>query len=969
MKKIVFVTPHLSTGGLPQYLCKKIESFIDELDVYCIEYANISDEYIVQKNKIKELLQDKLITLGDDKGNLIQYINDISPDIVHFEEVPEDFIDTEILDILYKKERSYNIVVTTHSSNTNPKNLRYLADKFVLVSDWSCNVFKSVFSDKVPCEIWEYPIELKKDIDKNYYKDKLGFDKDYLHILNVGLFTPGKNQGEIFRLAEKLLNYKIKFHFVGNLAPNFESYWAPLLKNKPNNCVVHGERFDVEDFYSASDAFYFSSNFELNPLVVKEALSFNLPVFAKKLSTYLNAYDDKVNYITGDLQNDLSTLFDLLDVKKSIKAVHLLVDTNSEREILSIDSMSRISDKIDYIQCINKRYTGDDWENQTPMSGWANHGPGHWGAFTSFKKAILENFTDDLSGLLIFEADCVLDVEVEEFLSTVNKAYEFCKKHKLPLFSFGPRFLDGIEQSIIIEEDSEFSDFVLTNKFIQAHCILITEYMKDYLFEQLNSNWDSPDIFFNEIYMSLDQKIGILRNPISHQECGVSMIDNIEKGDTTKIVYDYVEIGTSNFDTLLQILSDDKRGISIEPVKYYLDDLPTKENNIKLNIAISDSSRKSKIYLVEREDIESNNLPNWIKGCNSIETPHKGVVKYLESNNLLDIYKSHEIDILSFVDFSKKFNIGGIKYLKIDTEGHDFIILKDMMRSGVRPRKIRFEANSLYNESDIIDIIDFLSNHNYKLIQRTYDDIVVKYEDQRYSYVPSKKPILIFSTARRLEYFKRTIQSLFDKNKDFDKLFEKVWIFDDRSSSHERSEMDSIMRNHFGDNFNTINFNSNENFDFVDKFNFIKNVTKADDIVLFLEDDWVCHDELHLNYHIYNLINSDYTQISFCDPLEIQSFDIIDDNLMNLDYWKNPFPKIFKHPFKWDGDICFWNTVKMNNYTNNPSIIKASIFHSSEFKKIKNFEADFADSNNFKLIYTQECLFRHIGEESLINKL
>jgi glycosyltransferase involved in cell wall biosynthesis len=969
MKKILYVTPHLSTGGLPQYLCKKIECFDKEFDIWCIEHSNYSDEYVVQKNKIRDILKDKLKTLGHDKSEILSIIKDINPDVIHFEEIPETFLSAEILDSIYNNERGYNIVVTTHSSETNPKNLRYLADKFILVSEWSLGVFKSVLGDSIPLEIWEYPIEIKTNIDRDFYKKKLGLDKDFIHILNVGLFTPGKNQGEIFNLAKSLLNYKVKFHFVGNLAGNFENYWLPILQSKPENCIIHGERSDVEDFYSACDAFYFSSNFELNPLVIKEAISFGLPVFAKKLHTYSNTYDGKVNYINGDVQNDISILFNFLNITKKVKAYHLLVDVNSDREILSIDSMSRISSKIEYNQCINKKYVGEDWKKLTPITGWANHGPGHWGAFTSFRKAILENFTDDLFGILLFEADCVLDVEVDEFVQLVNRASEFCKKHKLPLFSFGPRFLNGVDQSPIVEEDDEFSDFVITSRFIQAHCILITEYMKDYLFTQLRENWDSPDIFFNAIYQRIDQKIGIMREPISHQECGMSMIDNIEKGELTRRTFDYVEIGTSNFDTLLEVLGDDKRGISIEPIDYYLEDLPNKPNNIKLNAAISDTTKKTKIFLVDKEDIHAHNLPEWIKGCNSIDEPHRSVVNYLESSNLTHLYRNYEIDTLSFVDFCNRYDINAIKYLKIDTEGHDFTILRNVIESDVRPRKIRFEANSLYNETDIVDIIQFLSNNNYNLIQRTFDDIVVRYKDDRYDYQPDNKPVLIISTCRRLEYFKRTIDSLFEKNKNINQLFKKVWLFDDRSSSSDRAEMDIIMNKYFGDNYSSVNFNNNGKYDFIDKFNFIKRVTEIDDIIFFLEDDWVCHDELHLNFHLYNLINSDYTQISFCDPLEIQSPEIIDNNLIDLDYWKNPFPGIFKHPFKWNGDICYWSTVAMNNYTNNPSIIKAEVFHNSEFKKIKNFEGDFADSNNFKLIYTQECLFRHIGDESLINKL
>lgn len=316
MKKIIFITPHLSTGGLPQYLLKKIEHFLPEFDIYCIEYSNIAPDYVVQKNKIKEILGDKLITLGEDKTQLTQVLMMIEPDVVHFEEIPEQFIDTEILDILYTKERKYSIVVTTHSSTTDPSSIKYTADKFVLVSSWSKNVFDNFYNDSIDCDVFEYPIITQK-FDKISAKEKLGFDNEHIHILNVGLFTPGKNQGELFHLASLMQQYKIKFHFVGNMASNFEKYWKQILKTKPENCIIHGERSDVELFYQASDAFYFTSNFELNPLVVKESLSYGLPTFIKNLETYNNSYDELVTYIQPDVNHNIHNILQQLKPEKN----------------------------------------------------------------------------------------------------------------------------------------------------------------------------------------------------------------------------------------------------------------------------------------------------------------------------------------------------------------------------------------------------------------------------------------------------------------------------------------------------------------------------------------------------------------------------------------------------------------------------------------------------------------------------
>jgi hypothetical protein len=44
---------------------------------------------------------------------------------------------------------------------------------------------------------------------------------------------------------------------------------------------------------------------------------------------------------------------------------------------------------------------------------------------------------------------------------------------------------------------------------------------------------------------------------------------------------DYIEIGTSDFDTLVQ--STNLKGISIDPLSIYLDNLPNKNNNTKLS--------------------------------------------------------------------------------------------------------------------------------------------------------------------------------------------------------------------------------------------------------------------------------------------------------------------------------------------------------------------------------------------------
>lgn len=298
-KKLLYIAPHLSTGGQPQYLYKQVKKFINDFEIQVVEINNSGgNAFVVQKNRIKSLVP--VHTLGDNKSQILDIINVFQPDIIHFQEIPQFDLATNILDRIFSDKRKYFIVASTHGSLTNPSEISYHPDRYVLVSEWSRQKF---IDTGVETAVWEYPIE-EYTFDKQAAQKELGLDPNWKHVLNVGLFAPGKNQAEIFAIARQLEKFKIKFHFVGNQAGNFEHYWGPLMKFVPENCVIWGERDDVDTFYSACDMFYFSSKLELNPLSVKEALSYKLPSIFRKLHTYLDTYDDNplVTYIDDDLK-------------------------------------------------------------------------------------------------------------------------------------------------------------------------------------------------------------------------------------------------------------------------------------------------------------------------------------------------------------------------------------------------------------------------------------------------------------------------------------------------------------------------------------------------------------------------------------------------------------------------------------------------------------------------------------------
>lgn len=316
--KILFLVPHLSTGGMPQYVLWLIQNLLDNnQDIFIIEYSNISDHFIVQKSRIKNILKDNFITLNSEDDNikkkeLFLQIRKINPDIIHLQEFPEMWLPDFISKDLYCENRRYKIIETSHDSGFDPKSKRYMPDGFAFISKFHPDLYSHL---GIPHQIIEYPVVIKNRPRREESLKSLNLDPSYKHILNVGLFTPRKNQAEIFEIAKRLVKYKIKFHFVGNQADNFKFYWESLMKNKPENCVIWGERSDVDSFYSSMDLFLFTSrgtnnDRETNPIVIKEALGWSLPTFIYNLSVYKGMYDDNecVRFLEEDIDRNCENI-------------------------------------------------------------------------------------------------------------------------------------------------------------------------------------------------------------------------------------------------------------------------------------------------------------------------------------------------------------------------------------------------------------------------------------------------------------------------------------------------------------------------------------------------------------------------------------------------------------------------------------------------------------------------------------
>jgi len=346
--KILYIAPHLSTGGCPQYLLKKIQVLVKEHEVYCVEYSNHGG-FTVQRNQIKEILKNRFFELGENKMELMDIINKINPEVVHLEEMPEYFMDGNLAIELYSKDRKYKLIETSHDSSFNPQSKTMFPDKILFVSKYQMETLKSL---DVPMDVCEYPIVINPRKPREDALKVLGLDPNKKHVMNVGLFTPRKNQAEIIEYAKQLINYPIQFHFIGNQADNFKFYWEPLMKDFPLNCTWWNERKDVDNFYQAADLFLFTSrgtnnDKETSPLVIREAISYNIPSLIYNLPVYLGMYDKYENIQYLNFESTKENSQKILQILK-INPDQPMIETIKKEEDIKI-SYDRSANKIDYV--------------------------------------------------------------------------------------------------------------------------------------------------------------------------------------------------------------------------------------------------------------------------------------------------------------------------------------------------------------------------------------------------------------------------------------------------------------------------------------------------------------------------------------------------------------------------------------------------------------------------------------------
>ena len=313
---------------MPQFLLKRIQALktYTNIEIFVYEWQQLSTDFVVQRKQIQNLiLKSNFVSCGkypepdiNIQNNIINYLIENEIDIVHIEDIVEDFMDEDLQRELYDPKHPWKIIETPHSLNYNPNYKSYEPSGYCFTTE---HHYKSTNKDEsIKLELIKYPLDtsiLSLKSREKILKD-IGWrlNGEY-HIINVGLWTPSKNQSYAIDIAKKCwekYKWTYIFHFIGNQANNFKDYWEPLLEDLPPNIRIHGEQDTniVSEYLKMSDVMLFTSTWESWGIVLEEAIANKLKILAYDFDHYEGERTPFIEVLSGDINKDYQLLLNTI---------------------------------------------------------------------------------------------------------------------------------------------------------------------------------------------------------------------------------------------------------------------------------------------------------------------------------------------------------------------------------------------------------------------------------------------------------------------------------------------------------------------------------------------------------------------------------------------------------------------------------------------------------------------------------
>lgn len=233
---------------------------------------------------------------------------------------------------------------------------------------------------------------------------------------------------------------------------------------------------------------------------------------------------------------------------------------------------------------------------------------------------------------------------------------------------------------------------------------------------------------------------------------------------------------------------------------------------------------------------------------------------------------------------------------------------------------------------------------------------------------------LVFSTARRLELFKDTLNSFIYHNPNINDLIKKVYILDDRSTDEDRKIIRQLVSSYFPNKTHLITFDNTAPFGYVDKFNFLKNISLEVKYTLYIEDDFRSIYPLNIPHHLeYLESNPEIEQIVLCENFWIQDEDVRQKTSVDEMYWDHSKVELFKHIYDFtigdNGEMLYIWLLGGPIFTLTPSLNRNTLYNKGTFNPIFDYEGDFSNQVKAKTLVTKNTHFVHSGASNSVRNI
>ena len=187
---------------------------------------------------------------------------------------------------------------------------------------------------------------------------------------------------------------------------------------------------------------------------------------------------------------------------------------------------------------------------------------------------------------------------------------------------------------------------------------------------------------------------------------GLFIRQRVRQGLWSSQDLDFIEIGTSDFESVSQSAPSTAKGLAVEAMSVYLHRLQVKAQVAKLNAAVIGTGGLGSMpdfvsmFYVDPADISRLKLPYWMKGCNQVGHPHPEVRAELHRRGLPDLMRNMSIPATTYGQIIRDREIRSVGLLKVDVEGLEGPILRDAQDLCERvralcPRIVMFETTHM----------------------------------------------------------------------------------------------------------------------------------------------------------------------------------------------------------------------------------------------------------------------------------